>query len=172
MDLVLIPAYEPDRELINLAKRLKEENFAVLVVDDGSGENYKDIFEAVRENATVLTLEHNSGKGAALKTGMRYIRDHIPECENFITCDADGQHRVEDVKRVQKMLHKEEHFVLTVRYAKEKRPFRSRIGNSSDTLKGASYHFAYVIFCHFYTPFCRMRHKLFTYRLPPRAYPW
>ena len=130
MDLVLIPAYEPDRELINLAKRLKEENFAVLVVDDGSGENYKDIFEAVRENATVLTLEHNSGKGAALKTGMRYIRDHIPECENFITCDADGQHRVEDVKRVQKMLHKEEHFVLTVRYAKEKRPFRSRIGNS------------------------------------------
>ena len=39
MDVVLIPAYEPDGELVRLAKGLKAEGLYVLVVDDGSGEN-------------------------------------------------------------------------------------------------------------------------------------
>ena len=129
MDLVLIPAYEPDKELIALTGRLVSEGFAVLVVDDGSGEKYADIFHEVEKNATVLTLAKNRGKGAALKTGMRYIRENIPECEHFITCDADGQHRVEDVLRVRERLHAGDHFVLTVRHAKTKVPLRSKVGN-------------------------------------------
>ncbi len=129
MDLVLIPAYEPDKELITLAERLVDEGFSVLVVDDGSGDRYADIFEAVRQNATVLTLSKNRGKGAALKAGMRYIRENMPDCEHFITCDADGQHRVEDVMRVRERLHKGDHFVLTVRHAKTKVPLRSKVGN-------------------------------------------
>ena len=40
MDVVLIPAYEPDEELVKLVPRLKEAGFAVLVVDDGSGDGY------------------------------------------------------------------------------------------------------------------------------------
>ena len=130
MDLVLIPAYEPDKELIGLTQRLKEEGFSVLVVDDGSGEGYAEVFASARENATVLTLPQNRGKGGALKAGMGYIRENLPECEYFITCDADGQHRVEDVVRVRELLHKGEKFVLTVRYPKEKRPLRSKVGNS------------------------------------------
>lgn len=129
-DLVLIPAYEPDGQLTELTRRLQEENLDVLVVDDGSGEKYKDIFREVSRFATVLTLPQNTGKGGALKTGMRYIRENLPEVEHFITCDADGQHRVEDVLRVQKLLHKDECFVLTVRYVTQKRPLRSKIGNS------------------------------------------
>lgn len=130
MDLVLIPAYEPDKELIALTDRLVGEGFSVLVVDDGSGENYADIFEAVKQQATVLTLAKNRGKGAALKTGMRYIRDNVPACDYFITCDADGQHRVEDVIRVRDRLHSGDHFVLTVRHATTKVPLRSKVGNS------------------------------------------
>ena len=37
MDTVLIPAYEPDAELIGLTKQLRAAGFAVVVVDDGSG---------------------------------------------------------------------------------------------------------------------------------------
>ncbi len=129
MDLVLIPAYEPDEHLTDLAERLSNKGFAVLVVDDGSGEKYSGIFNAVRKNATVITIEKNCGKGAALKTGMRYIRDNIPECENFITCDADGQHRIEDVERVRDCLHKGDKFVLTVRKTKKDIPLRSKVGN-------------------------------------------
>ncbi len=132
MDVVLIPAFEPDEVLISLTANLQAEGFTVLVVDDGSGDDYAHVFERVREYATVISHEFNRGKGAALKTGMYYIRYSIPECENFITCDADGQHKVEDVKRVRDCLHSGQKFVLTVRSpAKGVRvPFRSKVGNN------------------------------------------
>ena len=130
MDVVLIPAYEPDEELVKLVPRLKAAGFAVLVVDDGSGEGYRAIFDAIRGEATVIAHERNRGKGAALKTGMRYIRDAMPACEYFVTCDADGQHRVEDVSRVRDKLRAGHSFVLSVRVPKKGTPLRSRIGNS------------------------------------------
>lgn len=130
MDLVLIPAYEPDEQLIGLTQGLADKGFSVLVVDDGSGEEYADIFAAAKNNATVITLPKNCGKGAALKTGMRYIRDNLPDCEHFITCDADGQHKIEDVVRVQDRLHKGDKFVLTVRERSKDVPFRSKVGNN------------------------------------------
>ena len=130
MDLVLIPAYEPDYHLTELAETLSNKGFTVLVVDDGSGESFKSIFEEVSKNAIVVTHENNRGKCAALKTGMHYIKDNLPECENFITCDADGQHRIEDVERVRDCLHKGEKFVLTVRRTKKDVPLRSKVGNS------------------------------------------
>lgn len=130
MDLVLIPAYEPDEQLVILTRRLKEAGLQVLVVNDGSGDGYRSIFAQAARYATVIDLERNSGKGAALKAGMRHIRDHIPECEHFITCDADGQHRVEDVLRVRDQLHRGDKFVLTVRQFQKDMPFRSKVGNS------------------------------------------
>lgn len=129
MDLVLIPAYEPDEALVSLTRNLSSHGLQVLVVNDGSGENYQNVFEQAAQYATVISLPKNSGKGAALKAGMTYIRDNIPECEHFITCDADGQHRVEDVLRVREQLHKGEKFVLTVRQFQTDMPFRSKIGN-------------------------------------------
>lgn len=130
MDVVLIPAYEPDEELIRLAEQLKAAGFAIVVVDDGSGPAYSHIFDVVRENAHILRHPENRGKGAALKTGMVYIRDHMPEAEHFITCDADGQHRVEDVIRVSQALQGEHTFVLTMRTRRKKIPLRSQVGNS------------------------------------------
>lgn len=130
MDLVLIPAYEPDEQLVRLAKELHRHGLQVLVVDDGSGKDYQDVFNRTAQYATVIALERNSGKGAALKAGMKHIRDRIPECEHFITCDADGQHRVEDVLRVREQLQKGEKFVLTVRQWRKDIPLRSKVGNN------------------------------------------
>lgn len=129
MDTVLIPAYEPDKELITLTKRLKEAGFAVVIVDDGSGPAYEEIFDQVKDDAQVLTHKQNRGKGAALKTGMVYIRDHMPQSEHFITCDADGQHQVEDVIRVSEKLQDGHKFVLTMRKRRSDIPWRSKIGN-------------------------------------------
>ena len=130
MDAVLIPAYEPDAQLIPLIRRLKEAGFQVVVVDDGSGPDYRGIFSDAQEYAHILTHEKNRGKGAALKTGMVYIRDHMPQIDHFITCDADGQHRVEDVIRVSEKLSAGHKFVLTMRQQKTKIPLRSKVGNS------------------------------------------
>ncbi len=130
MDVILIPAYEPDAHLPVLAKQLKDAGFAVIVVNDGSGPAFMDVFAATEEYAHILVHEKNRGKGAALKTGMRYIKDHMPQIDNFITCDADGQHKVEDVLRVSKQLQAGHKFVLTMRRQKKDMPLRSRIGNA------------------------------------------
>lgn len=127
MVVVLIPAYEPDEQLVTLTRRLAEQDLSVLVVNDGSGEGYGDIF--ARVTGEVITLEKNSGKGAALKAGMEHILRSLPDCTHCITCDADGQHRVEDVLRVRERLLKGEKFVLTVRRRKKGIPLRSRVGN-------------------------------------------
>ena len=130
MDTVLIPAYEPDEELIRLAKELHEAGFALVVVDDGSGPAYEKIFDQVKAYGHVLTHGENRGKGAALKTGMVYIRDHMPQAEHFITCDADGQHLVKDVIRVSERLQAGHKFVLTMRKQRKNMPLRSWVGNT------------------------------------------
>ena len=128
-EIVLIPAYRPDECLCELVERLSAEGFSILVVDDGSGEAYRPVFEQVKAYARVLTAEKNGGKGSALKKGMAVLKDHFPEMEYFITADADGQHRVEDILRVRQELKNGASFVLTMRKLHRNIPLRSKIGN-------------------------------------------
>ena len=97
--VILIPSLEPDDRLPAYIRALKESGFAhIVVVDDGSGEAYRSIFDSVDavEDTVVLRHEVNHGKGVALKTGYRYIQDNLPDITGVITADADGQHTVKD----------------------------------------------------------------------------
>ena len=49
MAWVIIPAYQPRKELISIAEQMWECGCRLLVVDDGSGEEYEKIFEAVSD---------------------------------------------------------------------------------------------------------------------------
>lgn len=127
--IALIPAYDPDIKLIELVDQLKEHEFDIVIVNDGSGPEYADIFEKCREKAHVIGYETNSGKGYALKFGMTYILLNCPDCEGFITADADGQHSVTDICRVRDELVLGAEFVITVRNLHRKAPILSRLGN-------------------------------------------
>ena len=72
---VIIPAYEPDEKLIALLKDLQQAGILhVVVVDDGSGEQYGTLFAqaAAIDNCTVLYHAVNLGKGRALKTAFNH----------------------------------------------------------------------------------------------------
>lgn len=47
--IVIIPAYEPPEEFINYAVRVAEFAGELVVVNDGSGREYDDIFEKVQQ---------------------------------------------------------------------------------------------------------------------------
>ena len=128
-EIVLIPAYKPDEKMVELVHSLVREDFTVIVVNDGSPSYHDCYFQAVASVAGVVTLPENRGKGAALKAGMEVIRDHHPECEIFITADADGQHSVKDILRVRDELRTGSRFVLTVRNLSGDIPKRSKLGN-------------------------------------------
>ncbi len=128
-EIVLIPAYKPDEKLVTLVKQLNNSQLNAVIVNDGSGSEYDEIFKEVSEFAAVVSHPHNCGKGRALKTGIKYISENFGECRFFITADADGQHRVEDILRVRDELEKGAEFVLTTRKLKRNIPFRSKFGN-------------------------------------------
>ena len=128
--IVIIPAYKPNKELLQIVDKLCENNIGIIVVDDGSGAEYKDIFNSVSGKAEVVSVACNSGKGSALKTGMRALMENHPDCEYFVTADADGQHKCEDIIRVFEELKRGSKFVLTVRNFGKDMPFRSKVGNN------------------------------------------
>lgn len=132
--IVVIPAYEPDEKLLGVLKDFSEQTtFPIVVVNDGSSEACRPVFDAVRAYDHVILLEHevNKGKGAAMKTAFQYIGEHFPADESVLTVDADGQHLVSDAMRVAERL--KEHpdaLVLGSRKFTGNVPFKSRAGNA------------------------------------------
>ncbi len=126
---LLIPAYKPDENLLILTEQLIPFG-GILIVNDGSGPEYASLFQKAQQlGATVLHHENNCGKGAALKTGIRYVGEHEPGT-SLVTADADGQHSPKDILRVAEMMKASpETLVLGVRDIK-KMPLRSCLGNS------------------------------------------
>ena len=127
--LVMIPAYKPDQRLTELCKKLSE-NYAVLVVDDGSGKEYDEVFGETSSYATVLRYEKNRGKGGALKYGFSKISELFPECAFIVTADADGQHTPKDIGKVADEVSSSGGLVLGSRAFTGKVPLRSAFGNS------------------------------------------
>ena len=91
---VIIPAYEPDEKMIRLLQTLQESGIErIVVVDDGSGNEYRNLFEQAKQlGAIVLTHAVNLGKGRALKTAFNEVLNRYPEAIGAITADSDGQH--------------------------------------------------------------------------------
>ena len=97
---VIIPAYEPDNKLIILLEDLQRSGINhVVVVDDGSGIQYKEIFEQAEgfTNCTVLYHAVNLGKGRALKTAFNHCLREYGETAGCVTADSDGQHTPADI---------------------------------------------------------------------------
>ena len=126
---VLIPAYKPDERLITLVDALREAGFTRLVaVDDGGGAPYRHIFDALEGKAEVLVHEVNRGKGAALKTGLEYIRRW--EGVGVVTADCDGQHAPADVCRIADALLEQPDALILGSRDKRQMPPRSKAGNT------------------------------------------
>ena len=91
MVVILIPAYKPDEGMLALLNALiAQKRYAgIVVVDDGSGSDYRPIFEAAEQMEGVVVVRHavNQGKGRALKTGFNAIMNQWPEAA-VITADA------------------------------------------------------------------------------------
>ena len=128
--IVLIPAYMPDEKMADVARGMYDAGFDVVIVDDGSPEEYAGVFRTAALYAQVLCHDKNRGKGEALKTGLRYIRSQFEAPYTVVNADADGQHKVEDIIRVACAAERERRsLVLGSRKMEGDVPFKSRAGN-------------------------------------------
>lgn len=94
---VVIPAYNNGATVKAVALACCAEVPHVIVVDDGSTDT--DL-TALFAGTGIAVLRHavNRGKGQALLTGLRYVREQGGEF--MITLDADGQHHPADIRKL------------------------------------------------------------------------
>jgi glycosyltransferase involved in cell wall biosynthesis len=132
--VIVIPAYQPTTTLIELVQDLSADGRAIVVVDDGSSPECREVFAkaAAVPNVTLLAHAVNLGKGQALKTAFNHVLLQMPaDAVGVVTADADGQHLSPDIRRVAERLEQvaAPALVLGSRAFQGTVPLRSRIGN-------------------------------------------
>ena len=127
---ILIPAWQPGAALLELVAELSPRHL-VIVLDDGSSEGSRAMFEALpEENVRLLRHAVNLGKGRALKTAFNCVLAEYPQIEAVVTADADGQHTVADILHVAQVLAERGQPVLGARAFDVATPLRNRFGNA------------------------------------------
>lgn len=133
--IVIIPAYEPPREFIEYARRVAGFARELVVVNDGSGEEYEPIFREIAaiERVKYISYEENRGKGYALKQAFCYCARTYGEGYVCVTADCDGQHAIEDIARVaeESRLHRGALILGARCFDSANVPKRSRAGNTN-----------------------------------------
>lgn len=84
---VVIPVYNEKRTIEEILKRVKAVDIEkeIIVVDDGSTDGTREILKNIQEDGiSIYYHDKNKGKGAALRTGFRYVTGDI-----VIIQDAD-----------------------------------------------------------------------------------
>lgn len=128
--IVIIPAYNPEDNLRRIVDRVWDFGNLVIVVDDGSDISRKDLFSCLSEKTIVIHHEKNEGKGAAVKTALKYIKENLWDCDVIGVMDADGQHLPEDMENiVTKARNEKDAIVLGSRSVDGDMPLKSRLGN-------------------------------------------
>jgi glycosyltransferase involved in cell wall biosynthesis len=96
---VLIPVYNHETAIGPTLDEVLARDCPVLLVDDGSGDACARVLEALRERhpdrVSLLRLEHNGGKGAAVKAGLHALL--AAGYSHGLQVDADGQHDIDDL---------------------------------------------------------------------------
>lgn len=132
---IAIPAYRPAAGLVDLVRTLSERGApAILVVDDGSGPEYRDVFARAAAFPRVHLLRHavNRGKGAALQTAINHALCTFPDLAGMVTADPGGLDHPDDILRVGDSLRAHpESPILGSRGTDRDASLRSRFGNAA-----------------------------------------
>lgn len=106
---VIIPAYNEEISIGSVVLSAKKFADTVIVVDDGSQDRTSKIAELA--GAKVIKHHFNEGKGAALRTGFKAIKNTDFGAQNsdiIVTMDSDGQHNPEEIPKLIKPIENRE----------------------------------------------------------------
>ena len=127
---VIIPALNPDEGLREIVERNWELENQIILVDDGSDKKYERLFWELGEKCIVLHHEENRGKGEAIKTALKYIKEELWECRVVGIMDADGQHLPDDMEKLlMKAAAEPMALIVGSRTIDRNGPWKSRMGN-------------------------------------------
>lgn len=109
MEIVIgIPAFNEEKNIAPIITKLKSITTKIIVCNDGSTDATAEI--ARQLGATVINHSKNLGYGAAIRS--IFLKAKELNADVLVTFDADGQHRIEDIKTVIEPIIKNESDVV------------------------------------------------------------
>ena len=102
--IVGIPAFNEEKNIASIITKLSTIADTILVCDDGSTDLTATIAKKI--GAIVIKHEKNLGYGAAIRSLFLKAKDL--DGDILVTFDADGQHRIDDIKNVIKPIVNQE----------------------------------------------------------------
>lgn len=97
---IVLPAYNEERDIAALLKRIREAvaglglGYKVLVVNDGSTDGTVSVVNSFAQRVPLELLDHgkNKGLGRAILTGLRRAAELAADEDIVVTMDADNTH--------------------------------------------------------------------------------
>lgn len=132
---LIIPAFNEEKTIRSMINRCLKLDFVkqIIVVNDGSTDNTKNVLEKIKPSGKhshieLVAVHHkvNLGKGAAIKTGLKYVNG-----EYVMIQDADLEYDPGDVRSLlTEARHSEDKIVFGSRgHNKRKSYFLALLGN-------------------------------------------
>jgi glycosyltransferase involved in cell wall biosynthesis len=91
-----IPAYNEEKNIAKIITQIKEITTSIIVCDDHSTDETNKIAKSL--GVDVITHSKNMGYGSAIKSIFAKAKEI--DSDILVTMDADGQHRIEDLKKI------------------------------------------------------------------------
>jgi glycosyltransferase involved in cell wall biosynthesis len=126
-NVALIPAFNEEKTIENVVKKVKALKIKPVVIDDYSTDKTAEI--AKKSGAVVLRQESNTGKGEAIKTGIKYTLKKLPKVRNIVLIDADMQYDPEEAPRLLNVLDNTDADIVIGYREWATVPLRHRFGN-------------------------------------------
>lgn len=98
--IALIPIQDINEKLLPILQELKKNNFHNVVVYYGKNEEDKELLQKLTLDAKVMALASHQGRGNAIKSGLKYIKEKYRKNTLIVTMNGDGTHTVEDAVRL------------------------------------------------------------------------
>ena len=119
--LLVIPAYNEEDCIVDVAKKISDAGYDYIIVNDGSIDSTLD--KCKENNLNVLDLPRNLGIGGAVQAGHKYALKHGYDVD--IQVDGDGQHDISFVPKLIKEIQAGADLVIGSRFLEATAGFQS-----------------------------------------------
>ena len=112
-----IPAYNEEKNIASVISKLKKHADTIIVCDDGSD----DLTGEISQQLGAIVIKHVKNKGYGAAISSLFLKAKELESDVFVSFDADGQHRIEDIAEVvEPIKNKEADLVIGSRFLNTK----------------------------------------------------
>lgn len=119
--LIVIPAYNEEDSIVNVASKISDAGYDYVVINDGSKDS--TLNECIKNNINVLDLPRNLGIGGAVQAGHKYALHHGYDID--IQVDGDGQHDISYIPNLIKKIEEGADLAIGSRFLVQTSGFQS-----------------------------------------------